>query len=100
MDITVIGWIGSVCFSICALPQAIACHKQGHGIGLNAWMLVLWFFGEILSLVYLVNTIILWPILVNYIFNLLCLVVILRYKLIPKGPAYGEKAQVNPKLFP
>ena len=75
----VIGWIGSICFSLCALPQALLCLRQGHARGCDAGFLLLWFIGEVASLIYIIPQDVL-PVLFNYIVNLLFLVVILRYK--------------------
>ena len=75
----IIGWIGSICFSLCALPQAVASFKQGHSDGISKIFLALWLTGEICMLWYT------WrfgnlPITLNYLANLACLLVIIRYK--------------------
>lgn len=75
-----IGWAGSVLFAFCGLPQAIQCFKTGHSRGLNWAFLLAWFFGEILTIVYVLPKMDV-PLLFNYGFNLLILIVILRYKI-------------------
>lgn len=76
----IIGWMGAVLFAICGLPQAIQCYREGHANGLNWFFLLAWFFGEVLTIIYV------WPksdypLLFNYFLNLLFLIVIIRYKI-------------------
>jgi uncharacterized protein with PQ loop repeat len=78
-----IGWIGSTLFAICAVPQARRSWKLGHSRGLDPWFLWMWFFGEVLTLIYVLPTGML-PLIFNYIFNFLCLLVILRYYYWPR----------------
>lgn len=75
-----IGWLGALCFSLCALPQAIQSYRQGHSKGLAWSFLLLWLAGEVLTMIYIWPKM-LWPLMVNYIFNLICLLVIIRYKI-------------------
>jgi uncharacterized protein with PQ loop repeat len=75
-----IGWIGSILFGVCGLPQAIQCAKDGHSRGLNWFFLLAWLFGEIFTLAYV------WPkadypLLANYLVNLVFLAIMLRYKI-------------------
>ena len=75
-----VGWIGAVLFAICGLPQAIQCTRDGHSRGLNWFFLMAWLCGEILTIVYI------WPkqdypLLFNYLLNLVFLVIMIRYKI-------------------
>lgn len=79
----ILGWVGAVCFSLCAVPQAVKCIKQGHAHGLDHVFLLLWFIGEISMLVYSMTEVFSLPLIANYTFNLICLVVILRYRFWP-----------------
>jgi len=73
-----LAYIGAICFALCALPQVVACVKQGHAKGLDPIFLGLWTLGEALLLIaYYQHP----PLVLNYGFNLLCLIVIWRYKL-------------------
>lgn len=79
-----IGWVGSILFSICAVPQAYTCYKQKHANGLSGVFIWMWFWGEILTIIYV------WPsknmpLLFNYIFNLACLLIIIYYKYNNRG---------------
>lgn len=78
-----IGWIGSILFAVCAIPQALQCYKQGHGVGLSWVFLLCWLFGELLTTVYIWPKQD-WPLLFNYAINLACLAIIIYYKLRPR----------------
>ena len=83
MYLELVGWVGSILFAICAIPQARLCYKQGHSDGLDWIFLLCWLFGEILVTIYVIPKRD-WPLLLNYGVNLLCLFVIIRYKLYPR----------------
>jgi len=75
-----IGWIGAALFAICGLPQAIQCYRDGHARGLNWFFLMAWFWGEVLTIIYI------WPkqdypLLANYFANMGFLLVMLKFKL-------------------
>lgn len=76
----IIGWIGSACFAICAIPQALKSYRDGHSDGISWAFLSLWLTGELCMIIYILPTGD-GPLLVNYFGNLACLLVILRYKL-------------------
>lgn len=84
----VLGLLGAFCLSLCALPQALLVVRAGNAKGLSSGMLWLWFVGEVCFFAY-VPLKIGWdlPLLLNYVFNLACLVVLLRYKLWPRKPS-------------
>lgn len=78
--LNLLGWIGSVCFAICAIPQAWETFRKGRAEGVSWIFLILWLVGELCTLIYVLpqkN----WPLLLNYIGNLCCLLVIIRYKI-------------------
>jgi uncharacterized protein with PQ loop repeat len=76
-----IGWIGSVCFATCAIPQAWQSIKQKHSRGLSWAFLVAWFIGEIFTIWYIILTNPTPILLLNYGVNFLVLLIILRYKI-------------------
>lgn len=82
--IELIGWLGAFCFSICAIPQAWLCYKQGHARGVSEFFLSLWFIGEVCMLIYSLTLPGAEPLIVNYLFNLACLLIIMKYKVLPK----------------
>ena len=79
----IIGWIGSAMFAMCGLPQAVQSAREGHSDGLSWLFLLMWFFGEIFTMIYV------WPkmdypLLANYLTNMVFLVIILFYKISPR----------------
>lgn len=81
MLIEVIGWLGSALFAACGFPQALRSYKDGHSNGLSWGFLLMWFFGEVLTLVYVAQKPDVLPLLVNYLANLFFLLIIIRYKI-------------------
>lgn len=83
--IDTIGWIGSICFALCGVPQAWQCFRAKNADGLSSLFLALWLVGEIC---YIVSV---WArfgwvdwMMFNYVANIFCIIVILYYKRCPK----------------
>lgn len=83
MFLEIIGWIGAIAFGICGLPQAIKSKKQGHSGGISAIFLSLWLIGEVTTLIYVFPKAH-FPLIFNYLMNILFVLVIFYYKLFPK----------------
>jgi len=73
-----IGWLGALMLGICALPQAITSYRTKDSSGISLSFLLLWLGGEVLTLIYIVSTTMQLPLIFNYLFNILCLAVIIR----------------------
>lgn len=82
--IEVIGWIGSILFALCGLPQALMAWKNKNSDGLSWIFLMMWFFGEVFTFTYVVTKEDVLPLLVNYSLNFVFLLIIMWYKLFPK----------------
>lgn len=80
----ILGWIGSLLFAICAIPQAWQSWRDGHSRGISSGFLLLWFSGEVLTLLYVASTLKAAPLILNYVANLTCLLIIIRYKIRPR----------------
>tara|TARA_R110000868_G_scaffold87240_1_gene244124 strand:+ start:130 stop:402 length:273 start_codon:yes stop_codon:yes gene_type:complete len=78
-----IGYIGSICLALCAIPQAWLSYKQGHSQGISIYFLLMWTLGELFTLVYVIPMLNA-PLILNYSGNVLFLAVIWKYKLLPK----------------
>lgn len=76
----VLGWIGSVAFAICGIPQAYQSLKDGHTRGLNWGFLGTWTVGEVCMFLYVLPKGDM-PLILNYLGNGICLLVMLRYKI-------------------
>ena len=77
------GWVGSALFALCGMPQAIKSAQDGHSEGLSWMFLLMWFFGEVFTLVYIIPKMDM-PLLANYVVNLGFLGVILYFKIFPR----------------
>lgn len=75
-----IGWIGSVLLGICAIPELIRTitTKKCH-IGWG--MLLTWYFGEIFVLYYIMSSLWSFPLIFNYLLNIIIISIMLFYKL-------------------
>ena len=78
--IELLGWIGGICLAVCALPQAIKSYRTKSSEGISGTFIALWIAGEIFTIGYILLTTMQWPLLINYSFNILCLLVIIFYR--------------------
>jgi len=85
MIATFLGWLGAIAFTVCAIPQAVQCWRQGHSEGISILFLLVWLTGEVcmLSAIPLTYGWVSW-LMVNYIGNTLSLLVIMRFRLWPR----------------
>lgn len=84
----VIGWIGSICFSLCVIPQVVTTWRTGDTDGLSGYFLGLWYIGVCCSMAYLLHNNISsgmfnWPLIVNFFLNWVCLNFLVYFKLVP-----------------
>jgi uncharacterized protein with PQ loop repeat len=73
---TVLGWIGSFMFAICAVPQVIKTWQTKKADDLSMFFLLLWIGGEFLSWFYIIVDDVLlkiahYPLYLNYLFNII-----------------------------
>lgn len=80
--ILLMGWLGSLCLSICGLPQAWMSFKEKSSEGISWGFLLLWGFGELFGIAYVVDKADA-PLIMNYATNILIIGVILYYKINP-----------------
>lgn len=78
-----VGWIGSILFAICGMPQAYKSYIDGHSNGISWAFLFLWLFGEFFTLAYIIPKHDI-PLLFNYLLNLVWIAVLLKFKLFPR----------------
>lgn len=74
-----VGWISSVCFALCAMPQAWKVWQTRETKALSWGFLLLWLGGEVGGLAYAAH-LESAPLLVNYLVNGCCLVIIIKEK--------------------
>lgn len=75
-----IGWVGSILFAACGLPQAVQSYRLGNSDGLAWSFLLMWFFGELFTLIYIIPKAD-YPLIFNYIVNMVFLLVIIKFKI-------------------
>lgn len=78
------GIIGALMFAFCGLPQAITCIKTGNSQGLSWSFLIMWFFGEVFTIIYILPKYD-YILLSNYILNFGFLLIMLKYKIKPRS---------------
>lgn len=81
-----LGWLGSFLFATCAVPQVIHTWKTKKSDGMSWLFLLFWFFGEILTLTYIIiddlqKNIFHWPLYCNYVFNIILLFYLIYAKI-------------------
>ena len=79
--IEVIGWLSAICLGFCGLPQAYKTWQTKRAKDISWLFLLLWLAGELLGAIYILSLDKLpLPIFMNYIANIIVIMVILRYK--------------------
>lgn len=78
----IIGWIGSICLALCPIPFAWQSYKEKKST-ITKWGLILWMVGELCTAAYILPKKD-YPLLLNYGLNIICLMVVVKYKLYPK----------------
>jgi uncharacterized protein with PQ loop repeat len=77
-----LGWLGGLMLAFSAVPQALESYRTKNSDGLTWPFLMMWFWGEVFMIIYIVpkGDIIL---IANYAINLFLVAIILRYKIWP-----------------
>lgn len=75
-----LAWVGSILLALCAIPQAFMSYRNGHSDGISWGFVLLWFFGEVFTIGYVIKESAV-PLIVNYAANILFLLIIIRYKI-------------------
>ena len=80
-----LGWLGSLLFAVCGVPQVVKCVHDGNADGVSFWFLFLWWCGEVL---YIASVLMQFGwvgwMMFNYFGNLIMVSIILRYYLFPR----------------
>lgn len=75
MLLEIVGWIGSILFATCSIPQVKQVYTTKNTKGLSMLFLQMWLWGEIFSFIYILgNETLQWPLVTNYLFNILLVV--------------------------
>lgn len=81
----IFGWLSSLFFCICGIPQAYKCYKEGNAQGLSFTFILTWLLGEIFGLIYISQLRPYpWPLFFNYLISSISTLVILFYYVKPR----------------
>jgi uncharacterized protein with PQ loop repeat len=94
--IEIIGWIGASLLAFCGLPQAWKSYKDGHSDGISWLFVLMWLFGEVFGLIYILS-VGAAPIIFNYSLNLILVSVIVWFKMYPRKNSNGLSSKENQK---
>jgi len=89
-----LGWLGSWLLALCAIPAAYKCWYDGHARGLSSTSLIMWFAGEVMTLLYVLPKQD-FPLMLNYASNIALLLVIFYYKLWPRDNELPQRPERN-----
>jgi uncharacterized protein with PQ loop repeat len=80
MTADVIGWIGSIAFAICGLPQAWECFRNKTAKGISPFFVILWLIGEVCYVISVLLKFgwVTWM-MFNYLANIISVAVIVFY---------------------
>ena len=75
------GLLGSLAFALSGAPQAAKSLKDGHSMGMAHGTIWLWLTGELSMIIYtLIFYTYDWILLLNYVVNLIFVLIIFKYK--------------------
>ena len=76
----IIGWIGSVAFAMCGIPQAWGCFRNKSARGINPAFIALWLIGEVCYVISVLMKFgwVHWM-MFNYMLNIVSITVITYY---------------------
>lgn len=82
--INIVGYLAMICLMISAIPQLIKVIKAGHADGMSSSYLLLLIMGFSLMATYIMLTKPLYPVVINYVINILSMLTIGYYKIFPR----------------
>jgi uncharacterized protein with PQ loop repeat len=83
--IQTLGYIATFFVSAAALPQTIKAVREGHSRGVSGVFLSMLMVGFILMSLYLCLTKPVYPVLINYVINMVLMGIVSYYKLFPRN---------------
>lgn len=81
--VEICGWIGSICYTIYSVPQAINVCRQGHAKGMSLGMIALILLGALFSLIYVLPDVT-SPLFFNFLLTFLLTLVMAKYYFFPR----------------
>ena len=84
-----LGWFGAMLLATCGVPQAIKTYKTKSATDISWLFLLMWFFGEVFLLSYVVFECFSWPLILNYALNAIITFYIIIIKSIEETDDYN-----------
>ena len=83
--IILLGWLGTLFFALCGVPQAYKCFRQGNAYGISKIFIFMWLIGEICYIIatWISFGFVFW-LMINYFCNVLFILIIIYYMICPK----------------
>ncbi|MBE6444601.1 MAG: PQ-loop repeat-containing protein [Alphaproteobacteria bacterium] len=81
--VNICGWLGTLCFSVYTIPQAIDTYKQGKTTNLSSGMALLLFGGALCSFIYIIPDV-RSPLFYNFLISIVSSGTILKYHFLPR----------------
>lgn len=76
--VSTLGWVGNLLLAGCGVPAAVHAIWTGYS-GVSMVLLVPWFLGEVITLLYIALSTRQAPLMVNYSVNIACILVMMYY---------------------
>ena len=86
--ITTLGWAGSLLLALCAIPQAYKSFTEKRTVGISPAFLWMWLSGEMMASIYVFCEKYSLPLMLNYISNIILILIILWFCYFPKRNDY------------
>lgn len=88
--IITLGWAGSILLALCAIPQAYKSFREKRTTGISPTFLWMWLSGEIMAAVYVYYDKYSLPLILNYITNIILIMIIIWFVYFPSGDAENK----------
>lgn len=82
--IEIMAFCGMLCIIFRGVPQVFYCVRAGNAYGISIWFLILWLVGTLLLMPQMIM-LKSWYVLSTYVFNLVAIAIIMKYKIKPRG---------------
>ena len=82
--IHLLGYVAMACLITASVPQAVKAIREGHSHGVSGYFLILLLVGFGLMSTYLCLTKPVYPVLINYLSNIVMMGVVAYYKVFPR----------------
>lgn len=75
-----VGWLGATLLAACGVPLVVQTIVDGHARGVSLWFLLMWWAGEVCTLVYILRKARTRQLVTNYLANMAMVSIVLGYR--------------------